>query len=58
MNIGDKVVIVRSPYSSVRAGTIATITRMRLNHLGPGKHLYYLSLSEYKSFWGWEIKKV
>jgi hypothetical protein len=55
MSVGQQVVVVISPYSSVRVGTVATIERIRLNHFGPRQHLYELSGVEHKLFREYEL---
>lgn len=53
---GDRVTIVRSPYSSVRNGTEAVIEEIRPDHFGPQQHLYILSGLPHKLFRVYELQ--
>jgi len=56
-NIGDAVKIIRSPYSSVNAGTITTVTNIKHEQFGKRWTLYILNTKTSKSFYEWELEK-
>jgi hypothetical protein len=58
MNVGDKVRVVYSPYSSVKNGTITTVGQIILDHFGPRRHLYILDGLDCRHFLEHEIEPV
>ena len=58
MNEGDEVVIVVSPYSHVKIGTVAVVGRIRYDHFGKGEHLYELVGLSHGLFRGHELRLV
>lgn len=58
MNIGDRVVIVRSPYNCLKNGTEATITDVKFVKFGTNATLYLLDTYPCRSFRKWEIRKI
>jgi len=55
---GDIVEVVSSPYSSVQAGTVATIKEARFHHFGYGCHLYKLADIPHDAFMHHELKLI
>lgn len=51
-----RVVVIRSPYSSVQTGTVATIEKVRIDWFGPGQHLYELRDLPHRLFRKHEIR--
>jgi len=58
MKVGDKVVIIRSPFLSIKAGTIATIQDIKFVDFGRKWTLYILDTVPCHSFREWEIKEL
>lgn len=65
MNPGDKAKVVSSPYSSVPRGTVATVLKVRKNHMPiikNGAVVRYLNLvvldTTHKNFWEHEVRKI
>jgi hypothetical protein len=56
MKIGDRVVIINSPYYNVKNGSIATIKLIIKDHFGEGQDLYILKGVSYHLFREHEIK--
>jgi|OpeIllAssembly_1097287.scaffolds.fasta_scaffold31548_4 hypothetical protein len=58
LKIGDKVIIIHSPYSSVKPGTIATIVDVKFSLMTQRWVLFILDTKPCNSFRGYEIKKI
>ena len=62
MRIGDKVRIIKSPYSSVKKGTIAYIENIKIDHFidhfGRKSDLYELANLSHKLFRKEELERV
>jgi len=56
VRVGNVVIVIKSPYSSVGVGTVSVIKRIRYDHFGPGAHLYELAGIEHNLFRAHEIK--
>lgn len=56
--IGDKVVVTRSPFDSIRPGTMANIIDVKHLNFGRRWTLYTLDTKPCHSFREWELKKV
>lgn len=50
LSIGASVEVTGSPYYSVPNGVVAEIAVIRLNHFGPGLHLYELAGLSHRAF--------
>ena len=57
MKIGDKVIVIKSPYFSIKVGTIATIIDIKFAQYGKSWIVYILDLS-CQAFKEYEIKKM
>lgn len=42
MEVGTQVKVVKSPYSSVKKGTVSTITSICYDHFSEGEDMYVL----------------
>jgi hypothetical protein len=58
MNIGDTVVVVRSPYSCVKPGTKAQIVDIKFDNYGIGNTIYILNTGCHDAFRRHEIKEI
>lgn len=55
--VGNSVIIVKSPYDSVKPGDKAVIKRIIYNHGRKGDHLYIVSGLAHCAFWHFEVQK-
>ena len=56
--VGDRVTVIKSPYFSVKPGSVSVVTEVRQNHFGKGKHLYVLGEFPNRAFRRYEIRKA
>jgi len=52
----NRVIIINSPYSAVKNGTVAVIENIKYNHFGKGEHLFVLAGLSHKLFREHEIR--
>jgi hypothetical protein len=58
MNVGDTVVVIKSPYNGVKVGTVAVIEEIKEHHFGTRHNLYVLKGLRNRNFREHEIKLV
>ena len=56
--VGQTVVIRKSPYDCVPAGTVGTVGEVRLNWGGRGVHLVIVSGLRCTAFWSAELESL
>ena len=56
--VGDRVIIIHSPYSEIGDGTQARVTEIRRDHYGRGRHAYILSELQYQVYRKTDIRLV
>jgi hypothetical protein len=56
IQVGDKVVIIHSPYSDVHNGTAANVTEIWRLPISPNTRLYCLDLPDHKWYWRSELQ--
>ncbi len=56
--VGDKVTVLSSPYSSVKAGIVATVLEIRFAEFGKPFTIYILDTKPCATFKEHELKRI